>query len=247
MTQIVDAMAEVRVEEGEFVVRQGEKATAFYIVGRGSYEFYVHEDDDVEASNGIGNFVDHIDGKGYFGEYDLIAMKSQSMTVIALTNGFLWSMDRISFRRVVAWKRRMFADVMHRSSLLDALDEMEKLLLCTALLRRVFDDGHLIIHQGDVPGPSDGMYFIESGEAKVTIFVDDGKAETEVARLGVGKYFGEMALLKRNPRSANVYAAGPMKTAFLEQDAFEGHLSPWLDILNQKTKSYKISPPDGRG
>ena len=109
---------------------------------------------------------------------------------------------------------------------------------------RTFENGDLIIRQGDLPGPTDGMYFIESGEAAVTIFVDDGKEELEVARLAAGRYFGEMALLKKSPRTASIYAVNRVKTAFLEQDAFQGHLSQWMVILNQQTKAYKLHSKD---
>lgn len=236
-------MTRVKVTEGEVVVRQGVLATAFYVIESGRFDIYIHDDiSDDNHGDEFGNLVDHVDDDGYFNEYELIATKVQMETVVARTSGLLWRMDGVTFRYVVASKRNMFDGVMRVCPLLNALDEMEKQLICTALIPRSFDADECIIRQGDVPGPMDGMYFIESGETRVTIFIDSIMAEKEVAQLPAGKYFGEMALLIDKPRTANVYAVGPVKTAFLERCAFQGHLSPWMDILSHNTKLYKYSP-----
>ena len=56
------------------------------------------------------------------------------------------------------------------------------------------------------------MYFIESGEVRVTI-TKDGQ-EKEVSRVKTGSYFGEMALVENVPRSASVYAVGSGEDGF---------------------------------
>lgn len=48
--------------------------------------------------------------------------------------------------------------------------------LADALVPKSFDDGEIIIKQGDV---ADGMYFVEAGTIKITILDEDGK-EIEV-------------------------------------------------------------------
>ncbi|KAG8312695.1 cAMP-dependent protein kinase type II-beta regulatory subunit, partial [Homalodisca vitripennis] len=48
----------------------------------------------------------------------------------------------------------------------------ERLNLADALIPRTYEDGDLIIKQGDA---ADGMYFVEAGTIKITIFNEDGK------------------------------------------------------------------------
>jgi len=89
---------------------------------------------------------------------------------------------------------------------------------------RVFPEGHEVFRQGDA---SDALYVIESGEAVVSrTSGSDGpepRHET-LATLGPGDMFGELGLLRRQPRSATVtVAAGTeqLVTVTCSADAFE--------------------------
>jgi CRP-like cAMP-binding protein len=62
------------------------------------------------------------------------------------------------------------------------------------------------------------FFFIVEGTAAVT---RDGK---KVARLEPGRYFGELSLLDRKPRSATVVSETPMTLLVLEQRRFNGLL-----------------------
>jgi ABC-type multidrug transport system ATPase subunit len=61
--------------------------------------------------------------------------------------------------------------------------------------------GALVVRQGD---PGDAFFVIESGLVRVQ--VDAVGASHELNRLGPGRYFGEMALVTGEPRSASVVA-----------------------------------------
>ncbi|MBI3358044.1 MAG: FAD-dependent oxidoreductase [Nitrospirae bacterium] len=63
-----------------------------------------------------------------------------------------------------------------------------------------FEAGDTIIQQGDI---GDRMYIITEGEVEVSK-KDSAERQTVLATLGPGEYFGEMALLSKQPRSATV-------------------------------------------
>ena len=78
-----------------------------------------------------------------------------------------------------------------------------------------FADGAIIFHQGD---PPDRVYLITSGKADV--FEEDGDTQKLVLQLGLGRTFGERALIERVPRSATVIAHGVLKTISIDGKHF---------------------------
>jgi len=75
--------------------------------------------------------------------------------------------------------------------------------MTSGTLGRVFEDGEVIIRQGD---PGECMYAIQSGNVEVVL--EDGGRSVPVAVLTEGDFFGEMALFEREVRSATVRARG---------------------------------------
>lgn len=73
-------------------------------------------------------------------------------------------------------------------------------------------DGTVLCRQGS---PGREAFVIVAGEASVTI---DGD---EIARIGPGTFCGEMALLERGVRSADVTAVGPMTVLALSASEFD--------------------------
>jgi len=72
--------------------------------------------------------------------------------------------------------------------------------------------GTAIIREGQV---GDRFYLIERGACEVTI------GERLVRRLGPGDGFGEIALLRRVPRTASVWATERTSLLTLDRDAFQ--------------------------
>lgn len=71
--------------------------------------------------------------------------------------------------------------------------------------------GALIVRRGE---PAHSMYFIAAGEVEIDL-------PHEPVRLGEGQFFGEIALLRKTRRTANVRATTPTKLLIL--DAFDLH------------------------
>jgi CRP/FNR family transcriptional regulator/CRP/FNR family cyclic AMP-dependent transcriptional regulator len=65
-----------------------------------------------------------------------------------------------------------------------------------------FKKGRIIVHQ---KGSGDTFYIVVSGRVKVTLLNEDGR-EIVLSFLTKGDFFGELAILDNEPRSANVIA-----------------------------------------
>lgn len=77
-----------------------------------------------------------------------------------------------------------------------------------------------------------------SGEAIATKSLSAGQAAQEVKQYGPGDYFGELALLRNEPRAANVIAKTKLKVVSLDRDSFNRLLGPLDDILKRNMNSY---------
>jgi CRP-like cAMP-binding protein len=87
------------------------------------------------------------------------------------------------------------------SKLFDALDASARLRLLSLSQQRRAAAGEVICREGD---PGGEFYVISSGEVRVTCASLEG--EKEVARLAPGAFFGEMAVLNGDRRTATCTA-----------------------------------------
>lgn len=88
--------------------------------------------------------------------------------------------------------------------------------LAAAARRRTFRNGEVIFHRDD---PGQVLYVIRRGKVKIYITSPDGQ-EVSLAVFGPGEYFGELALLDGQPRSASAVAIEPAETYALQRNDF---------------------------
>ena len=68
--------------------------------------------------------------------------------------------------------------------------------------------------------------------------LEKDKPAKEVMNYKPGDYFGEIALLKNEPRAANVIAKTKLKVISLERSSFKRLLGPLDEILKRNMDSY---------
>ena len=96
------------------------------------------------------------------------------------------------------------------------------------------DAGEAVVTQGE---SGDRYYLIQSGEARVLV---DG---AEVRALGTGEGFGEIALLRRVPRTATVQATTPMRLQALDRKTFISVVtgSPPTKVEVERVADHRLS------
>jgi cAMP-dependent protein kinase regulator len=108
--QVIFALKAREVRQGEYIIRQGEPGDNFYIIERGSFAIYIRSNDDDEED---GERKETLDGKGGFGELALMYDQPRAATIKAVTDGVIWALDRMTFRRIVLhseYQRRKLFD-----------------------------------------------------------------------------------------------------------------------------------------
>jgi hypothetical protein len=105
-----------------------------------------------------------------------------------------------------------------RSPLFGALSDDELLALYKGLRLLSFDPGDLILHQGD---EGDRMFVIASGRCKVFLKEPGGRRRIYTGTLEEGEFFGELSVLRNEPRMETVVAATRLDLLELERSVLE--------------------------
>ncbi|HRY29809.1 MAG TPA: cyclic nucleotide-binding domain-containing protein [Elusimicrobiota bacterium] len=116
-----------------------------------------------------------------------------------------------------------------------ALKQIEFLKFCSIgeieelaqnLVKKTFKTGETIVRQGD---PGDYLFLLYSGEVSIQARSAISKRH-ELTRLGAGNYFGEMALVSREPRNATVVATQDSEAFLLYAAEFRKLLDKNQDL-----------------
>ncbi len=95
--------------------------------------------------------------------------------------------------------------------------------------------GEEIIKQNE---QGDKFYIIEEGECFATKVFEEGGEAQNVKDYQKGNFFGELALIKNEPRAASVIAKTDCKLLSLDRLSFKRLLGPIENILKRNSDSY---------
>lgn len=113
-----------------------------------------------------------------------------------------------------------------RVAVLAPLSDSERESIAAAAHVHAFSNGETIIRQGQ---GGNSMFVVHSGVISVRV------SEQEVARLGEGDFFGEMALLTGENRAADVVALTDVVAVEITKGAFQAVLrADLVDAISQK-------------
>jgi CRP/FNR family cyclic AMP-dependent transcriptional regulator len=110
--------------------------------------------------------------------------------------------------------------------LFESLSEQELEAITRHAVTKGYKRSTVVISKGD---HTDSLYVILSGKVKVFLSDDSGK-EYVLTTLGPGEYFGEMALLDTEPRSASIVTLEPSRFSIISRQDFLHHLADHPEI-----------------
>ncbi len=108
------------------------------------------------------------------------------------------------------------------------LDDNELAALIAKAKDERYEDKHFIFKEGEM---GDAMFVVLDGIVKVVKMVTGNKFKTLVT-MGIGDFFGEMALLDGQPRSASTVAHGVARVLRIGRDEFSALMgeNPYLGL-----------------
>ena len=229
---------------GEILIKQGDTglaASELYIIQSGEFEI-------LENRGGV-NLRVNTKGPGeIFGEVALMYNSPRNATVAAIAKSRVFVLERVVFRaHVQETAETEGAQVelfLNSVPILQKLSAEERRRVAGALEEVAFEKGARVVQQGD---PGDLFYIIKDGEA--VVYQDTPRGTRLVNRLFKSDFFGEKALLQREPRMASVEAASTKLVCLaLRRDVFTNLLGDLQEIMSrEKSPQVRAPAPPLRG
>ena len=215
--EVARAMRAEDVPAGAEVVRQGDLGGRFYLIGHGAFEVLVDGRPQVRLGRG-----------DFFGERALLQAVPRAATVVATQPGRVFALERAQFDSLLASdlaaRARVEAALAYRDEvaampLFGGLSPGELDVLLSRFTPVSVGEGQVVIWQGEA---AERFYVVRSGQLVVE------RDRRELARLGPGEAFGEIALLLEVPRTATVSALTDSSLLALEAQDFRDLLAGYL-------------------
>lgn len=225
----IDVMFCTKWKDGDDIIEFGTPGENFYVLTKGTVDILKE-----------GKVVAVKTESQVFGELELMYDSLACATVRAVGNVEAWAICRKDYQHVMigemTQRRKNYVDFLSKIPFTQHLTIDEKLQIADALQTKNFEDGEVVMHQGEA---GETMFIVMEGCAVIT-----RRTETdEVVELGprtVGEYFGEFEFLFQVPRFCSVSAKGPLRTLFINKQDFEYSMGPLLDILKRNTEVYRF-------
>lgn len=235
MSIILDAVEVKQFAANDMVIKQGDDGYELYIVGVGQLKCFKRFPDKNEDT-----YLKTYEAGEVFGELSLLYNAPRAASIQSVDSSVLYSLDRETFNHIVKQSavenRNKYEDFLSQVEVLQTLDNYERSKLCDCLNILTFEAGERIINEGD---KGNTFYLIIEGQAVANKRNPSNGIEEEVYQYTEKMYFGELSLIRDQPRAASIVAKSKIKVASIDRNAFKRILGPLEDILKRNAEKYK--------
>jgi len=229
------AFEEKRFKSDEIVIKQGEQGDVLYLIEAGYFECYKQFNKD---QNPV--MVKKYNAGEFFGELALLYNSPRAASVFAKSDDcVVWALDRETFNNIVKEasikKREKYLKFLSSVEILETLSPQEIGQIAEAIKEEKVYKDDIVLKQGEV---ADKFYMLGEGKAVAIKTFDDGVTQ-EVLDYSDGSYFGELALMKDEPRAATVKALTECTFFSLDRNSFKRLLGPLENLLKKNSELYQ--------
>lgn len=230
---VIGAMEEKRFKAGETVIKQGDDGDCLYVIEEGRLNCF-------KMINGVKHDLKVYEAGESFGELALLYNSPRAASIVAITDVITWVLDRETFNHIVKdaaqKKREKYESFLKQVDILSTVEPYELMQISDALKVAFFRKNDYIIREGET---GDLFYILEEGTCDATKTFEPGKPEKVIKNYSRGEYFGERALIKGEPRIANIVATSDLvKVISLDRKAFKRLLGPIESLLKRNMDKY---------
>ncbi len=232
---VVDAMEEVVLSSGSKVIQQDDEGDCLYVVGHGTLSCTKVFPGKTEPT-----FLKTYQPGEAFGELALLYNAKRQATIVTNEECQLFKLDRDTFNHIVkdsaCRKREQYEEFLKKVAIFSTMEPYERSKLSDAFKQHSFKAGEFVIREGE---PGTDLFLLQEGEAAATKSLEAGAEPQEVMAYKTGDYFGERALIKNEPRAANVVCRTDCQMVSMDRHSVKRLLGPLETLLKRNFEVYE--------
>lgn len=206
--EVLKKVKSVELVPGAYVFREGDPGDSIFLIAEGEIEVIGSAKDSTKVT------LARLPEGSVFGEFGFFLGSRRTMDVRAVSKATVLELTKADLSEIMKkygrveavlfdfYKERVVDTLLAMTELFRPLKAEDRKEVLARVTRSAWTPGEDIVKEGD---EGQTMYLIKSGEVVVWVKGSDG-GRSEVARLGPGDFFGEVALATSRPRVATVTA-----------------------------------------
>lgn len=206
--EVLKKVSSIDLVPGAYVFREGDPGDSIFLIAEGEVEVIG------SARDGSKVALARLPEGSVFGEFGFFLGSRRTMDVRAVSKATVLELRKADLGEIMPryprvetvlfefYKERVVDTLLAMSELFRPLSALDRKEVLARVARSTWGPGEDIVKEGEV---GQTMYLIKSGEVEVWV-KGTGRERSEVATLGPGDFFGEVALATSRPRVATVTA-----------------------------------------
>jgi cAMP-dependent protein kinase regulator len=228
---VVDKLKEKQINKGDILCNEGDKGDSIFIISEG--EVSIIRKDSLGKDVNLSKLSDG----DFFGEFAFFAKTNRLATVVAEKDTLIFEITNDDIEEIIKkyaevkdvlfdfYKERVIVNLLAMSPVFSPCTLEERHEVINRFTMKEYKIGEDVIREGDA---GDSIFLIKSGQVKITIN-KEGKV-IDLAELNAGDFFGEIALVTGQPRTATVTAKTEAELLELKKVDFDDMLAKHPEI-----------------
>jgi cAMP-dependent protein kinase regulator len=206
LSRVIEKIRAKQYPRAATICKEGDSGNSIFIISHGKVGVFR------QSGSGEKLFITELEAGDFFGEFGFFSDSRRQATVETAEETEVLEITKEDLEEIIRefpsvsevllkfYKERILDSLLATSALFRPLPIQERKSILGKFTMEVFPAGATVLEEGT---PGDSLYIIKKGEVEVYT-VDMQGADLKLAQLKEGDFFGEISLLKGQPRTASV-------------------------------------------
>ena len=206
LSRVIEKIRAKQYARAAVICREGDSGDSIFIISHGKVGVFRHN------AGGERVFITELTEGDFFGEFGFFSNSRRQATVEAVVDTEVLEITKKDLEEIIRefpsvsevllkfYKERILDSLLATSALFRSFPIQERKQILGKFTVEAFPAGATVLEEGS---PGDSLYIIKTGQVEVYT-VDVQGAPLRLAQLREGDFFGEISLLKGQPRTASI-------------------------------------------